>query len=53
MWDVMILVHAYYVSDEKRRGAHWAVLVIDLKNGAIYYGDSLALVTSPIQLDQT
>ena len=30
-----------YVSDEKRRGAHWAMLVIDLKNGVTYYGDSL------------
>jgi hypothetical protein len=30
-----------YVSDEKRRGAHWALLVIDLKNGVTYYGDSL------------
>ena len=30
-----------YVSDEKRRGAHWALLVIDLQNGVTYYGDSL------------
>jgi hypothetical protein len=25
-----------YVSDEKRWGAHWALLVIDLKNGVTY-----------------
>ena len=30
-----------YVSDEKKRGVHWALLVIDLKNGVTYYGDSL------------
>ena len=30
-----------YVSDEKRLGAHWAMLAIDLKNGVAYYGDSL------------
>ena len=30
-----------YVSDEKRRGVHWALLIIDLKNGVTYYGDSL------------
>ena len=32
----------YYVSDEKRQGVHWALLVIDLKNGTTYYGDSLS-----------
>ena len=31
----------YYVSDEKWQGVHWALLVIDLKNGTTYYGDSL------------
>ena len=31
----------YYVSDEKRQGVHWALLVIDVKNGTSYYGDSL------------
>ena len=30
-----------YVSDEKRLGAHWPMLVIDLKNGVTYYGNSL------------
>ena len=31
----------YYVSDEKRRGVHWALLVIDVENGTSYYGESL------------
>ena len=30
-----------YMSDEKRRGVHYALLVIDVKNGTSYYGDSL------------
>ena len=30
-----------YVSDERRRGVHWALLIIDLKNGKTHYGDSL------------
>ena len=30
-----------YVSDEKQRGTRWAMLVIDLKNGVTYYGNSL------------
>ena len=32
---------AYYVSDESRQGLHWALLVIDVKSGKSYYGDSL------------
>jgi hypothetical protein len=26
----------YYISDEKRRGVHWALLVLDVKNGTSY-----------------
>ena len=31
----------YYFSDESRQGLHWALLVIDVKSGKSYYGDSL------------
>ena len=30
-----------YVSDEKRRGVHWALMAIDLQKNVTYYGDSL------------
>ena len=30
-----------YVSDEKRQGVHWTLLILDLKTGITYYGDSL------------
>ena len=32
-----------YVSDENRQGVHWALLIIDVKNGISYYADSLCL----------
>lgn len=32
---------AYYISDERRQGVHWAVLIIDLHCSKTYYGDSL------------
>ena len=41
-----------FVSDEKRRGAHWTLLVVDLKNGKTYYGDSLSW-SLPSNLDNT
>ena len=31
----------YYISDERQRGVHWAVLIIDLNCSKSYYGDSL------------
>ena len=30
-----------YVSDGKRQGVHWTLLILDLKNSITYYGDSL------------
>ena len=30
-----------YVSDGKRQGVHWTLLILDLKNDITYYGDSL------------
>ena len=41
-----------FVSDEKRRGAHWALLVVDLRNVKTYYGDSLSW-SLPSNLDNT
>ena len=38
-----------YVSDEETWGVHWALLIIDLKNGVTYYGDS---PSNLIQLQQ-
>ena len=40
MSDVRILVHVMY-QIRKDGGVHWALLILDLKNGITYYGDSL------------
>ena len=43
----------YYVSDEKRQGVHWALLVIDLKNGTTYHSAGLCQAIWQARLDQT